>query len=53
VIQPSVEGADKTAREQAALRRVQLLEGRKALKGESQERLDLKDGPEVSGGGSR
>jgi hypothetical protein len=53
VIRPRVEGAGKTAREQVASREVQLFEERKALKGESQERLSLKEGSEVSGGVNR
>lgn len=53
VIRPRVEGAGQTAREQTASREVPLFEERKALKGESQERLNLKDGSEVSGGVTR
>jgi hypothetical protein len=53
VIQPSVEGAGKTAREQKASREERLFEGRKTLKGKPQERLNLKDGSEVLGGVNR
>jgi hypothetical protein len=53
VIQPPVEGAEKTAREQQASREGRLFEGRKTLKGKPQERLNLKDGSEVLGGVNR
>jgi hypothetical protein len=53
VIQPSVERAGKTAREQKASREERLFEGRKTLKGKPQERLNLKDGSEVLGGVNR
>jgi hypothetical protein len=43
----------KRARKQGTLRIVLLLRGRKTLKGETHERLVLKNGPEDWGGANR